>query len=101
MHDLNALRELEAKVPALTEGARATGRARLAAAVAKEGRRTGLLRAVVPPAGLPQAVMPSRRLVLRAGFATVATAAVAGTVVLEEGGDGGGTAVERARTHHG
>ncbi|MFE5241872.1 MULTISPECIES: CU044_5270 family protein [unclassified Streptomyces] len=91
MNDLDALRELEAEVPALTEDARAAGRDRLAGAMAKEGRRTGLLRALVPPAFLPQAVVPSRRLVLRAGFATMATAAVAGTVVLGDGGDGGDT----------
>lgn len=97
MYDLNAMRELEAEVPALTEDARATGRARLAAAVAQEGRRTGLLRALVPPTGLPQAVT-SRRLVLRAGFATVATAAVAGTVVvLGDGGDGEDTGSDAPR----
>ncbi|MEU2679976.1 CU044_5270 family protein [Streptomyces sp. NPDC007107] len=71
MDDLTALRELEAGVPALTEDARAAGRARLARAVAEEARRTR-----------PRAV--PRRLVLRAGFAATAAAAVAVAVVTRD-----------------
>ncbi|MEU8707640.1 CU044_5270 family protein [Streptomyces sp. NPDC048565] len=76
MDDLTALRELEADVPALTTDARAAGRARLADAMEREGRRTGLL---------------SRRLVLRTSFTALAAAAVAGTVVVAKGGPDGGT----------
>ncbi|WP_406146917.1 CU044_5270 family protein [Streptomyces sp. NBC_01012] len=75
MDDLTALRELEADVPALTTDARAAGRARLADAMEREGRRTGLL---------------SRRLVLRTSFTALAAAA-AGTVVVAKGGPDGAT----------
>uniref|UniRef100_A0AAU3GUM3 CU044_5270 family protein n=1 Tax=Streptomyces sp. NBC_01401 TaxID=2903854 RepID=A0AAU3GUM3_9ACTN len=83
MDDLTALRELEADVPALTPDARAAGRARLADAMEREGRRTGLL---------------SRRLVLRTSFTALAAAAVAGTVVVAQGGPDGGTGGRGGRT---
>lgn len=89
MNDLDALREFGAGGPALTEDARAAGRARLADAMAKEGARTGVRRAA----------RPSRRLVLRAAFATTATAAVAGTaLVAGEGRGGAGTGAPRMTT---
>lgn len=74
MDEVTALRELEDDVPALTGDARAAARTRLSEAIAKEGRR--------------RAGVPSRRLVLRAGFAATAAAAVTGTVVVAT--DGGG-----------
>ncbi|MFB4422816.1 CU044_5270 family protein [Streptomyces sp. QL37] len=74
MNELTALRELEADVPALTTDARAAGRARLEGAMAKESRWAGKL---------------SRRLVLRAGFAATAAAAVTGTVVVTTDGSRG------------